>query len=55
MEELASILSRFGVTALWGVVLYKLLDFIEVIGILSLIGYGIKKAWPSIKAFFIDF
>ena len=27
MEELAAVLNQFGVTALWGIVVYKLLDF----------------------------
>jgi len=51
MEELAAVLNQFGVTALWGIVLYKLLDFASILGIFVLIGYGIKKAWPAIKNF----
>ena len=49
MEELTTILNQFGVNALWGVLLYKVLDFIEVIGVLLILGYGLKKAWPAIK------
>ena len=49
MEELAAVLNQFGETALWGIVLYKLLEFVEIISILMFVGYGIKKAWPSLK------
>ena len=49
MEELAAVLNQFGVTALWGIVVYKLLDLTECIIILYMVYLGIKKAWPQIK------
>ena len=49
MEELAAVLNQFGVTALWGIVIYKLLDYAGIAGIFILIGYGFKKSWPFIK------
>lgn len=51
MEELATILDQFGVNALWGIVIYKLLDFVEAVGILIIIYFGFKKALPWIKKF----
>ena len=54
MDELTQVLNQFGVTALWGIIIYKVLDFAECVGIFLIIGYGIKKAWPSIKEM-IDF
>uniref|UniRef100_A0A6H1ZM73 Uncharacterized protein n=1 Tax=viral metagenome TaxID=1070528 RepID=A0A6H1ZM73_9ZZZZ len=54
MEELVKVINQFGVTALWGIVLYKLLEFAELMGVFLLIGYGIKKAWPSMKKILVD-
>lgn len=51
MEELTAVLNQFGVTALWGIVIYKLLDYAGIAGIFILIRYGFKKAWPTIKEF----
>jgi hypothetical protein len=48
MEEAVELLNAFGVYGLWGVILYKSLDFIGGVGITLLIAYLIKKAWPSI-------
>ncbi len=47
MEELATVLSQFGVNVLWAVVLYKALDFVEFIGVILILSYAIKKAWPT--------
>ena len=65
MEELTNILSEFGATGLWAVVLYKGMGSIELFGAFGLgvwlgvadilIGWGIKKAWPSIKTIMEDF
>jgi len=49
MTELSAILNQFGTTALWGIVVYKLLDFAELFGFLILLGYGVKKVWPELK------
>lgn len=49
MNELAQIVSQFGVSALWAIVLYKLLDFLGIIGVFFFLGWGVKKAWPAIK------
>lgn len=54
MEELIQVVESFGVTGLWAIVLYKFLDFAEVVGVFLLIGYGIKKAWPTIKKLMED-
>ena len=34
---------------IWGIVIYQLLDITEVVVILLLIGFGIKKAWQTIE------
>lgn len=49
MQELAAVLNQFGVTALWGIVLYKLLDFAGFVGVFLIVYLGIKKAWPHFK------
>ena len=49
MEELITVLNNFGVMGLWGIVLYKVLDYIGIAFIFFIIGYGLKKAWPEIK------
>ena len=55
MEDLAKILSDFGATGLWGIVLFKALECIELFGCFILIGWGIKKAWPAIQKVMEDF
>ncbi|MCD6162727.1 MAG: hypothetical protein J7K40_09985 [candidate division Zixibacteria bacterium] len=55
MTELSAILSQFGTTALWGIVVYKLLNFIGLFGFLTLLGYGVKKAWPELKKVIKDY
>ena len=47
--EIAEILKEFGVVGLWGVVIYKLLNLVEVVVCFLLIGWGIKKAWPHLR------
>lgn len=49
MEHLILVLKEFGAVGLWAVVIYKFLTIVECIVAFSLIGYGIKKAWPHIK------
>ena len=51
MEATIQVLREFGVMGLWGVVIYKVISIFEVIAVFTLIGYGIKKAWPQIKEF----
>ncbi len=46
MEQAISILNQFGITAFWGLIVYKLLDLIQIVVVLLLIGYGLKKAAP---------
>ena len=53
-KEIAEILKEFGAIGLWGVVIYKVLNIVEVIVGFSLIGFGIKKAWPHIKRIMED-
>jgi len=49
MEELIAVLNQFGVTALWGIILYEMLGLVKIVVIFGLGWYGLKKAWPSIK------
>jgi hypothetical protein len=49
MEELTKILETFGTQALTGVIIYKLIEFLEIIVVFGMIGLGIKKAWPHFK------
>ena len=51
MDELREVLQQFGSTGLWGVVIYKGFETIQLFGSLFLVGWGIKKAWPSVKKF----
>ena len=55
MDDLAKILTEFGYAGLWGIVLYKAIECLEIFGIFILIGWGIKKAWPAIKEVMEDF
>ena len=55
MDDLAKILSDFGTTGLWGIVLYKVLETIQIFGAFFLIAWLIKKAWPSIKKMLEDY
>ncbi len=48
MEELAAVLSNFGVMGLWGVVLYKVLDFLEFVGAFFILYYVAKKCGPKV-------
>lgn len=51
MEEAIKIMQEFGVMGIWGIIIYKVLDIAGTIVAFLLIGYGVKKAWPSIKKF----
>ena len=55
MEELVKVLSEFGATGLWAVVLYKGIETLQLFGAFILIGWGIKKAWPTIKKAMEDY
>ena len=47
--EILEVLRQFGVMGLWGIIVYQVIDMVEVVVVFWMIGYGIKKAYPSIK------
>ena len=49
MEELAAVLEQFGNNALWGVILYQVLEIVKILGCFTFAAYLLKKAWPAIK------
>jgi len=53
MEEAIVILKEFGAMGIWGIIIYQMLDIIKNLVIFSFIGYGLKKAWPTIKKIII--
>ena len=51
-KEMLELLNQIGAMGIWGIVIYKVLDFAQLIGAFLVIGYGIKKAWPHIRESF---
>ena len=47
--DVISILREFGAYGLWGVILYKVLNIVEVVVAFLLIGWGIKRALNAVK------
>ena len=50
-QEIINILNNFGVMGLWGIVLYKIMDLLEVIAFFMFLYWGIKKMLPHIIEF----
>ena len=52
MKEAIQILHEFGIMGIWGIIIFQVLDLVKILCVFGLIGYGIKKAWPSIQKLF---
>jgi hypothetical protein len=50
-EELIRVINELGKYGSVAIILYKVLNIIEIIVGFLLIGYGIKKAWKPVKEF----
>jgi len=50
--ELINLINTFGGNIIWAVVLYKALDYIGVLSLVTLIGWGIKKGFPTFAKHF---